>query len=336
MDTIDVLIDTDNALGTLESDPEDGLAIVMAIQSPELRVRAVTGVFGNCRLESVIANTTMLLREVGRPDIPFAAGFDAPLLPGHPAGHPSPAHERDAQLVEGGARPDRHAVDVIIETALASTTGLTLIGLGPLTNIAVAVRREPRLRDYVREIVVMGGGHRETNVTPAAEFNFWADPDSAHIVFESGLPIRMVGLDVCHRVNLAEDDLSALRAGGNLGTLAARCFDSLWWSPIYLYDTLTVAAAANPELLQCMPALVEIQRDHTASFGQSLVYWRNVRSNAKVAYRVDSEAFKALFRERVLAPLSAGGSVDWGLALEGPERLATLPSAPTRDGIQNG
>jgi purine nucleosidase/pyrimidine-specific ribonucleoside hydrolase len=131
MDAIDVLIDTDNALGTLGSDPEDGLAIVMATQSPELRVLAVTGVFGNCRIECVIANTTMLLHELRRPDIPFAAGFDGPLLPGHPAGHPSPVRESDAQLVEGGARPDRHAVDVIIDTALASTTGLTLIGLGP-------------------------------------------------------------------------------------------------------------------------------------------------------------------------------------------------------------
>jgi purine nucleosidase len=246
----------------------------------------------------------MLLEKLGRSSTPYAAGFEGPLMPGHPAGHPSPQYGQDAQLAGLRPAPAGHATDLIIETARSARDGLTIIMLGPMTNLAAALRRDPRLPRYVKEVVVMGGGHRESNITPAAEFNFWADPDAADIVFESGVPLRMVGLDVCHQVLLTREDISAMRAGSELGQLAARCFESLWWWPIHLYDTLTVASVAKPTLLDYMPATVRMERGRGASFGQSMVYWRTRTPTTQVAHRVRAEEFKRVFSERVLQPLS--------------------------------
>ena len=202
---MDVLNDTDTGMGTLGSDPDDGLAIALALASPEVRVRAITCVMGDVPLSHVYANAAHLLQVLGRTDVPLAAGAERPLL-----------HRRDPlrwlaeraayERVTPAAEPspgDPRAVALIVQTANTSD-GLTIIAIGPLTNVAAALVAEPALADRLERVVIMGGAFEVPgNVTPTAEFNVFMDPEAAQIVLDAGVRPVLVGLDVCHRTQLA-------------------------------------------------------------------------------------------------------------------------------------
>lgn len=282
---MDVLIDTDPGLGTLGADPEDALAIALALASPELNVHAVTCVHGNVPLRHGFANAAQVLALHGREDVPLAAGAETPLAPVER--HARWLAERDTweRLLPpfAGPLPEPRAVDVIRGFAG------TVIAIGPLTNVAAALLADPSLPDRLERVIVMGGAFAVPgNVTPTAEFNLFADPEAARIVLDVGVHPVLVGLDVCHRTALPS------RPRGELGALFERAAGA-WLASDgpYLYDSLAVAAAIDPDLLRLDPAHVAIEGD-----GTSLT--RPGPANALVATAVDADAFHTLFTQRVL------------------------------------
>ncbi len=320
-----IVIDTDPAMGSLGGDPEDSFAIILALNSPELRVDGITVVQGNVPAEHGYANTLYLLSLIGRGDVPVHRGVCEPLN--------SARSDQRAWLAQRGSLPriapdaepahgDPHAVDFLIQTILDNPNEITLVAIGPLSNIAMAIQREPTIITKVAGIVAMGGNATVPgNITPLAEFNFWADPEAASVVFESGARITMVGLDVCEQTHLQEDSIRALQVSPHqlakfVGDAVAPFIDlrrTLLDSPdLHLYDSLAVAAAFRPELLETKPAFVAIETEGRRTQGATVAYldpitrlWETSEPNTDVALAVDTDAFERLFKERVIDALLA-------------------------------
>ena len=204
------LIDTDTA-------SDDAVAMIMALRHPDVEVVAITTVSGNVPLDQCVKNA-LYTTELCEADVPVYAGADRPLV--RAATHATWFHGQDG-LGDVGYKTSRepadgHAVDVLIDTA-RERQGLTLVTLGPLTNVALALERAPDLTRRIERCVVMGGAANTVgNVTPAAEFNIWADPDAARSVFRSGLPIEMVGWELCRgEATLHDSDMALVRGFGN-------------------------------------------------------------------------------------------------------------------------
>jgi inosine-uridine nucleoside N-ribohydrolase len=320
---MDVLIDTDPGMGTLGADPEDSLAITMALVSPEVTVRAITCVHGNVPVRHSYANAAHLLELLGRTDVPLAAGEERPLLGMRRREPLRLLAERDAyERVIPVAQPpyaNPRAVETILRTARESD-GLTIVAIGPLTNVAAALVADPALVERLEKLVVMGGAFEVPgNITPTAEFNFFMDPEAAQIVLESGVRPVLVGLDVCHQTHLTNRQLATAGMHSELGRFMQRACTS--WLPAIdagedegpnLYDTLAVASAFRPDLLTVEEAFVQIETASEAGAGTSMAWlpgrwsaWSrpNGAENALVATGIDVVAFEALFTERVLAQL---------------------------------
>ena len=191
----------------LDCDPghDDAIALLLALASPEVRLLGVTTVSGNQTLEKTTANAIRVLDHVGRDDVPVAAGAARPLVrERHVAAEVHGETGLDGPDLPPPSREPEptHAIDWIAQTLEASSTPVTLVPTGPLTNIALFLARYPELGTKLERVVLMGGAVGEGNVTPAAEFNIWADPEAAHVVFASGLDLTMVGLDVTHKALL--------------------------------------------------------------------------------------------------------------------------------------
>jgi inosine-uridine nucleoside N-ribohydrolase len=317
---MNVSIDTDPGLGTLGADPEDALAITMALNSPELTVRAITCVHGNVPVEHSLANLRHLLVLLERSEVRWAAGHELPLL----AERRQPQREwldnraGCARVIPAATRPfpEPRAIELILQTARAAGR-LTVIAIGPLTNLAAALLTEPSLATRLERVVIMGGAFAVPgNTSPTAEFNFFMDPDAAEIVLTAGLNLVLVGLDVCHQVRLRRTDLDATGPPSKLGRFLQRaCPD---WLPgpgqddPYLYDSLAMAAVLDDQLLTLEPAHVTVETTGLATAGTS-VAWLSGRpsafpppdapANALVATDVDRDRFQTLFAERVLARL---------------------------------
>ena len=257
-----IIIDTDP--GT-----DDAIALITALNSPELDILALTTVTGNASLTDATRNAQGLLAYLGRPDIPVYRGADTPLTGKFefaesyhgPGGMTTPLPEPQADIQPIPA--ERY----IREAASDSEDDLAIVALGPLTNVALAIRQEPSLKDRVREIFVMGGAVEVPgNITPHAEFNIYDDPRAANVVFESGIPVTLVGLDVCEQVAFGRDD-DDWKTGATAGErLAARILEG-WFDihPEYdryvLCDPLTVAAVVSPDLIELRPASVHVVED---------------------------------------------------------------------------
>jgi purine nucleosidase len=318
---MDVLIDTDPGMGTLGCDPEDSLAITMALASPEVTVRAITCVHGNVPVRHSYANAAHLLDLLGRTDVPLAAGAERPLLGARRREPLRWLAQQDARerVLPAARRPyaEPRAVELIHRTARDSD-GLTIIAIGPLTNLAAALVADPALADRLAQVTVMGGAFAVPgNITPTAEFNFFMDPEAAQIVLESGVRPVLVGLDVCDRTHLTSRQIAASGLDTELGRFVRRACAS--WLPAadasddegpHLYDTLAVASVFWPELLTLEPALVRIETASEALSGTSAAWlpgrpsaWSRPDGgdNALVATGVDVAGFDALFIERVLA-----------------------------------
>jgi inosine-uridine nucleoside N-ribohydrolase len=299
----------------LDCDPghDDAMAMLLALASPELELLGVTTVAGNQTLAKTTANAFRVLELVGRADIPVAAGADRPL-------------ERDAYVardVHGesgldgpdlpepqGAVVEEDAVNFLAGRIVSADRPVTLVLTGPLTNAAVLMERCPEAAGRIDRIVLMGGAIGEGNVTPAAEFNIWADPEAAARVFSSGLDVTMIGLDVTHKALLLPEHADRLRASGRTGAFVADLFAfyhrfhaetyNFPGSPVH--DAVAVAFVAQPELVTTLRRNVVVETDSELCRGRTVVdLWRRTGRdpNCAVGVDIDSEAFLALLVERL-------------------------------------
>jgi inosine-uridine nucleoside N-ribohydrolase len=257
----------------LDCDPghDDAIAILLAARAPGIQLEAITTVAGNQTVDKTAYNALRVCSLAGIHSIPIAKGMDRPLvrdLTTAPSIHGSSG-------LDGPSLPEPtitlapiHAVDLLIELLLASDGDLTVVATGPLTNVATAMRREPRIVPKIQQIVLMGGAIGLGNWTPAAEFNIYVDPEAAQIVFTCGRPVTMVGLDVTHTVLATPQVRARVRT---LGTPVAHLVDDLlgFFAETYLkvfgfaapplHDPCAVAHAADPTVLQSQPMHVDIE-----------------------------------------------------------------------------
>jgi inosine-uridine nucleoside N-ribohydrolase len=299
----------------IDCDPghDDAMALLLALASPEVELLGVSTVHGNTSLANTTANALRVLELAGRPDIPVAAGADRPLVR-----EPQAADDvHGASGLDGPDLPDAvtapvaaHAVDFLAERLLGAPEPVTLIPTGPLTNVALLLARWPEVAPRIERIVLMGGAIAEGNVTPAAEFNIWADPEAAARVFASGLDVTMVGLDVTHKALLTPAHAEQLRAAGRIGTFVAelhafyaRFHASIYdWDGAPVHDAVAVAHVIRGDLVRTERRNVEIDCASELCRGRTVVdLWRRTGrpENAWVGVDLDAEGFLGLLTERL-------------------------------------
>jgi purine nucleosidase len=302
----------------IDTDPgqDDAVAILLALASQELDVLGITAVAGNVPLALTEKNALKICELAGKRDIRVYSGAIRPLMrPLVTAEHVHGKTGLDGpDLPEPSMRLQKqHAVDFIVETLMREESGtVTLCTLGPLTNIALALIREPRIAPRVKEVVMMGGAYFEVgNVTPTAEFNIYVDPHAADVVFRSGMPIVVMPLDVTHKALTSPARVAAFRALGNDAGVAvaemlgfSERFDKEKYSgeggP--LHDPCVTAYLIQPELFSGRHCNVEIETVSELTMGMTVVDWWGVtdrQKNAMVMREVDHEAFFALLVSRL-------------------------------------
>ncbi|MDQ3890183.1 MAG: nucleoside hydrolase [Actinomycetota bacterium] len=299
----------------LDCDPghDDAIALLLALASPELELLGVTTVAGNQTLEKTTANALRVLEFVGRTDVSVAAGAARPLM--RELAVASAVHGETGldgpDLPPARREPvNLHAVDFLAEKVTASDAPVTLVATGPLTNVALLLARHPERAGQLEGIVLMGGSIAEGNVTPAAEFNVWADPEAARRVFESGLEVTMIGLDVTHRALVKREHAERLRRAGRTARMVAELLDffhrfhaetyALDGSPVH--DAVAVAHAARPGLVETLPRHVAVECGSDLCRGRTVVdLWRRTGNapNAHVGVGIDAEAFVELLLARL-------------------------------------
>ncbi len=297
----------------LDCDPghDDAIALLLAIASPELHLLGVTTVHGNQTLEKTTANAIRVLDLVGRSDIPVAAGADRPLTRDLTvASHVHGESGLDGPTLPPAARAalGEPAVDFMERTIAASQTPVTLVPTGPLTNIAQLLERTGGAN--VARIVLMGGAVAEGNMTPAAEFNIWADPEAAQAVFHAGIDTTMIGLDVTHRALTTPELQDRLRAGGVVGTFVADLVDffsvyhreTYGWDGAPIHDAIALSHVLRPGLVETVDCNVEVELDSDLCRGRTVVdrWGRTERPvNAHVGLDLDADGFFDLLVERI-------------------------------------
>ena len=293
----------------LDCDPghDDAIALLLALGSDELELRGVTVVAGNQTLEKTTANAIRVLELAGRGDVPVAVGSPRPLVrePFVAAYVHGETGLDGPDLPPPQAEPsDQHAVDFLAERL----EGATLVATGPLTNVALLLARHPDARP--ERIVLMGGASAEGNVTPAAEFNIWADPEAAARVFGSGLDVTMVGLDVTHRALVTAAHAEQLRGAGRVGKVVAELLDfyGVFHREVYgfdgspVHDAVAVAHVIDPTLLELQHLNVRVDCESELCRGRTVVdVWRRsgLEPTANVAVGIDSERFLTLLLDRL-------------------------------------
>jgi purine nucleosidase len=289
----------------LDCDPgiDDALAIAFATASPEIDLVGLTTVAGNVSLEKTTANALAVASFVGAKDVPVTPGSAGPLL--RKAVHAGHVHG-DSGL--GGAvlppptraAEDGHAIDYLIDTIGAARGEITLAATGPLTNIALALTREPRLATWVRDFVIMGGSASRGNINHAAEFNIWADPEAAAIVFRAGWTVRMIGLDVTLRARATAAVQEWMRELGALGSqlllpalaLYRDSADTIGEPPVH--DVCAIASIADPSIFTYEPALVQVETHGTFTSGMTVTdFTPSPDHNTQVAMAIDADRFWA-------------------------------------------
>ncbi|MCQ4631447.1 nucleoside hydrolase [Shinella lacus] len=302
----------------IDTDPgqDDAAAIMLALGSPELEILGITTVAGNVPLSRTSTNARIILEFCSRPDIKVFAGADKPIArPLVTAEHVHGKTGLDGPELHEPQMPlqEQHAVDFLIETLKREPAGtVTLCTLGPLTNIATALERAPEIAGRVRELVMMGGGFFEGgNITPAAEFNIYVDPEAAAAVFKSGIPIVMMPLDVTHKVLTLKSRVAKLRAIGSRPAIAlVEMLDFFERFDIEkygsdggpLHDPTVVAYLLKPELFSGRDCNVEVEVASPLTVGMTVVDWWQVtgrKHNARVMKDIDADGFFALLTERV-------------------------------------
>jgi purine nucleosidase len=303
-----IIIDTDPGI-------DDALAILLALASPELALEALTVVMGNCSTAQGVSNALSVLELAGAGHIPVVPGLDRPLL--QPLLTAPETHGQSglgyAQLPSPRCHPaSQHAVDLLIERIMAAPGEITVVAIGPLTNLALAIRREPALLQAIREVIIMGGALRhEGNTTPLAEFNVYVDPHAAHIVYHSGLPITLVPLDVTYQCILTQADVERLLALDSPIThfIADATRFYMEFHDEYqgiqgcvINDPLALALTFAPDLVETRPLHVTVDTHSPLSLGKTMADFYGAWSkppNMQVALKVQARRFIELFMERI-------------------------------------
>lgn len=303
----------------IDTDPgqDDAVAILLALASPdELEVLGITAVAGNVPLPLTQKNARIVCELAGQDDVKVHAGCDRPLR----RKLVTAEHVHGASGLNGPALPDpvmplqeAHAVDFIIDTLRGEPSGsVTLCPLGPLTNIAAAFARAPDIVGRVQEIVLMGGAYFEVgNITPAAEFNIYVDPEAAEIVFTSGVPLTVIPLDVTHKALVTPARNAAFRAlPGNVGPAVAEMTDfferfdreKYGSDGAPLHDPCVTAYLLRPELFKGRHINVEVETQGRLTTGMTVADWWRVSGrapNATFMREIDADGFFDLLTERL-------------------------------------
>jgi len=326
-----VIIDTDPGV-------DDALAILLALRSPELKVEAITPVAGNVPLEFTLPNALKLVEIAGRTDVPVAGGARHPLV--RRLITASYVHGNNGlagvEFPEPKVKPVAETAPELIRKIVRSNPGeITIVAVGPLTNVALALRDDPDLAEKIRAIVIMGGSLSGGNVTPAAEFNLYVDPEAARVVFDAGVPLTMVGLDVTRKVLFTDARLKMLETAKNPSGIAAAKIMAATLEHLNrgphpmieaMHDPLTVANLIDPGILTLKDYYVEVETEGEFTAGETLGWpyapargsapmatavkgdssaviasEETFKTNAKVAVEVDVERFFKLLLERLTA-----------------------------------
>ena len=322
----------------LDTDPgvDDAMAIFLALRSPELKVEAITPVSGNVPLSMTLPNALRLIEIANRADVPVAAGAATPLV--RRLITAKYVHGNNGlggvEFPEPKLQPVAASAAELIRRIVRANPGeITIVAVGPLTNIATVLKEDPSLATLIKGIVVMGGSLSGGNITPSAEFNFYVDPEAARIVFDAGVPVTMVGLDVTHKVLLREEHIKTLEAAQNpVSQAAAKIMRATFnrmrkgndVTVVAMHDPLTVAHLIDPTILTLKDYYVQIETTGELTAGESVGYERapvrrsppmdtglpatdagdgaaELKPNSKVAVEVDSDKFFKLFLPRLTA-----------------------------------
>ena len=301
----------------IDCDPGHDDAVAILLAAKHLDVLGITTVSGNQTIEKVTGNALKVLELAGLSSIPVARGATRPLL-----SRPRYATAHGESGLDGHEFPEpvtpldrRRAVEFIIDTVMA-TEGVTLVPLGPLTNIATALRIEPRLAERTAHISLMGGSATVGNVTPVAEFNVWVDAEAADIVFRSGIPITMCGLNLTHQATIGEREIAAIRAIPNpvaqavadlLGFYLRATLARSGREECYVHDACAVAALIDPSLFAFTDMHVAVETRGAHTYGMTICDARFAGTgptvdalraeagalppNARVAMKLDHDGF---------------------------------------------
>ena len=310
------------------------MAILLATQSPELRIEAITVVSGNVLVEQGVENALKLVELAGRTEIPVARGEKYPLrkkLITAPIVHGRNGLGETELPLPAKTAESRHAVDLIIDLVLAHPGQITLLPLGPLTNIARLLLKRPDIAEQIPEIILMGGSIEGGNATPAAEANVYNDPEAAKIVFESGIPITMVGLGATHQTlltrshtgTLAESRSPIARYVAQLADFYLAFSESVGFEGGALHDPLAVGLAVDSSLAQeSRPMHIAVETQGRLTYGETvanryllkesvedagehyvLTGLEPVEPNTQVPTLIDADRFLQFFMDRICAPL---------------------------------
>jgi inosine-uridine nucleoside N-ribohydrolase len=292
----------------IDCDPghDDAIAILMAAALPQLDLVAITTVAGNQTLDKTTRNARVVCGVAGIEGVPIAAGADRPLV--RDSITAAAVHGEsglDGPVLDGieAALDPRHAVDLIVETYQSSTEPVTLVAIGPLTNVALALRMHPTLAARIPAIYMMGGAWGLGNHTPSAEFNVFADPEAARAVVHSGIPISMSGLELTSHTAITDD---VVRRVSELGTPVGRFVGDILefyrgsfqarhgYDGAPIYDACTIAWLADPDLVRSRPMNVEVDTNEGPNLGRTVVDVQGVlgrEPNVDVGIDLDAARF---------------------------------------------
>ena len=304
-----IIIDTDPGV-------DDAFTFLLALASPETQLEALTTTQGNVTVDKATRNALSILELGHASHIPVARGSVLPLI--QPLQASAAVHGEsgigNSQLLEPRTKPvAKHAVDYLIERVLAEPNELSIFAIGPLTNLAMVIRKEPNFAKSVKELVIMGGAVQEGgNMTALAEFNIYVDPHAAYIVFHSGIPITLIPLDVTHKCLLKQEHLDRLaKIDSPITRFIRDAMDvylqaslELGYEGCALHDPLTLATIIAPELLTLKEYYVDVDISGGVSMGKTLADIFNVMkrpANMRVAMDVRGEDFIELFLQRMEA-----------------------------------
>lgn len=302
----------------IDTDPgqDDAVAILLALASPEFEILGITAVAGNVPLALTEVNARKICELAGKPDTKVYSGAIRPML----RSLVTAEHVHGRTGLDGPVLPEpkmplqkQHAVDFIVETLMERPAGtVTLCTLGPLTNIGLALVREPRVASRIKQIVAMGGGFFEGgNTTPAAEFNIYVDPQAARLVFEAGIPITLIPLDCTHQALTTRARIEKFRKMANKsGPAVAELLDFFerFDEQKYgtdggpLHDPCVIAWLLRPGLFTSREVNVSIECESELTMGMTVIDWWRVterKANATVCRGIDADGFFALLAERI-------------------------------------
>ncbi len=289
----------------VDTGTDDAVALMVAALSPDIELVGATTVNGNTALQNCTENSLRVFDHIGLTGVPVYEGMSQPLV------RPNPHQINPASRIHGdfldlppsrSTKGSQHAVDWLIDTYMASDGDITLVPVGPLTNIATAMRKEPRIIERIPELVIMGGAHDHGNATASAEFNIFLDPEAAWIVVNCGRPIRMLPLDATHEALVSKEDCARLRALGTPAAIATAIFiekridgydatqpmHRLGAAPVH--DALAVCAVIDPTVVTTHFIHVDVETGGELSRGRTVCDFRGrSRKEPNVHFAMDAD-----------------------------------------------